>query len=238
MLIIFKTVCAQISEKNNLIYKEKSYDVVIFKIDTNSITKFKILENKQLLPEKTLFDSLSKQSKYFASNASIIDTSCNFLGLYISQSIKKHDINLNSGQGNFFLKPNGFIGFNDTDIIIKSSDEYNNKDHFNLAIQSGPLLVLNNSINQNFSKSSKNIFNRIGVGTYFEKNAKYLVFVISRSPVTFYEFSTFFKDYYKCDYALNIESGPIVFMHSPSAINKLNKNKISCSYLYYPIEKK
>ncbi len=99
-----------------------------------------------------------------------------------------------SGFGNFFLQPNGiFLITNTGDAKIVTTQDFaqENIDEINYATQSGPLLVTDNKINELFTIGSENREIRNGVCVL--ENGQ-MVFAISRHPINFYDFASFFKD--------------------------------------------
>lgn len=231
------SVFSQITEKNNLQFNGTKYDVVIIKIDSSISKSFKIIDNKAQNSEQKMSDSLSKKGLFFISTAGIVDADCNFIGLYINSGNKVADINLSdASSGNFFLKPNGFIGFQDDNIVIKKAEEFSLSDNYNNAVQSGPMLISDNAINAKFDKNSRNKNIRIAAGIYSENGSNFLVFAKSLMPVTFYQFAVLFSEKFKCDNALNLESGNYCSYRLPSSKVVPDKNRVVCKYLYLPLK--
>ena len=158
----------------------------------------------------------------FATNGGIFRKDGTPEGLFIRQGITRYDINMRSGSGNFYLKPNGVFYINKFNFPhILDSETYNK--HFVIqpsdlilhAIQSGPLLLHKGLINTQFDPSSQNLFIRSGVGTFETEEKKTIaVFVLSRSPVRFYDFALFFKHKLGCKRALYLD-GSISEMYLP-----------------------
>ena len=71
-----------------------------------------------------------------------------------------------------------------------------------IATQSGPMLLLDGKINTHFIEKSENRKIRNGVG--INKNGD-VFFAISEKEVTFYEFSSFFKEQLNCVQALYLD---------------------------------
>ncbi len=227
---------AQIVEKENLSYSGSKYDVLVIKADSITSKRFEVFENTQLKSESELYDSLSKKGLFFLISAGSVDSNCNLLGLYISDRQKKADINLQDGSGNFFLKPNGFIGFSEKEVVIKNATDFSVNDDYTTAIQNGPMLISNNTINGNFKKASPNRNKRTGVGIFSKNGENYLVFATSLMPVNFYQFASFFADKYACTDALTLEGGVNCSFHLPSGKKSGDKSKHVCKYLYYPLQ--
>lgn len=218
---------AQFTTNTNLSFNGNFYDVFIVKVDAASSGKFNIIEKEKV-------DSTSIDSSFFFISASIIDSSCKPLGYYFKNSQEIQPVNLNNGKGNFYLKPNGvLLILSDKAVVCESSQMYTYQD-IKLGIQSGPLLVCNDTINSNFNPNSVNKLKRCGVG--LKKNKKgdtFLVFAISRNQISFYDFALFFKQKFNCKNALCLESGVCALSLPYEAGVKEELNKISCNILYY-----
>jgi len=113
-------------------------------------------------------------------------------------------INLNDGQGNFFMKPNGVFLINDKhEALVVGSESYSTLlSPVIWATQSGPLLVHGGDIHPEFNASSTSKKIRSGVGVTKEG---VIIFAISKAPVTFYEFASLFLAKFKCPNALYLD---------------------------------
>jgi uncharacterized protein YigE (DUF2233 family) len=123
-------------------------------------------------------------------------------GLYIEQGVKKQRINKLSGEGNFYLKPNGvfYITKQNKPVVCKTED-FVESDEVKFATQSGPMLLIDGEIHSAFIKGSANLNIRNGVGILPDNT---VVFAMSKQPVNFYDFATFFKDLH-CKNALYLD---------------------------------
>lgn len=112
-------------------------------------------------------------------------------GLYIENGIVKSIIDTtHAGYGNFYMQPNGvFYITNDNRGLICETGEFKNV-NVKYATQSGPLLLINGALHSKFTKGSKNLHIRNGVGVL--PNNK-LVFAISNQKINFYDFASYFK---------------------------------------------
>jgi uncharacterized protein YigE (DUF2233 family) len=213
---LFIPVQAQ-KEKTDLVYRNAKFDIIEIKLDSSVTNNFAISNNTAHLSEKAYFDSLahSLQAPFFAITASIVDSACNPLGLYIQNNNKIRDINNDKGNGNFFLKPNGIISIDTANKIeIKDASTYSGNASYKYALQSGPMLITNGTIHPGFDKNSNNKFVRCGVGIYTDKNNNdVLVFIRSKEPVSFYQLAQLFQEKYKCKNALTLESGGYCSTH-------------------------
>ena len=155
------------------------------------------------------------------TNGGIYEPDYSPTGLYIEKGTLKSPLNLNEGDGNFFLKPNGIFLITENRAKIIESLYFNPEkiSMIEYAQQSGPLLVLNNKIHPVFKKNSHHRKLRSGIGV--NENKKVYI-AISNCAVTFYEFATFFKEDLKCPNALYLD-GTISRLYAP-LINKFESN--------------
>lgn len=143
------------------------------------------------------------------TNAGMFNPQYKPVGLYIEEGkaplFPLDTLNIPNG-GNFYLQPNGvfYVDSNNAAHIVTTQSYSKNppKVPVKLATQSGPMLVLNNTINEAFSPTSANKQIRSGVGIINNKKA---VFVCSSTPCTFYEFANFFKTVLGCSNALYLD---------------------------------
>jgi len=153
------------------------------------------------------------QTLKFAMNAGIFGVDFAPLGLHIENGRLLHPLNLgNGGRGNFYLKPNGVFYITDQKPAIVDTRTYSKlKVKPTIATQSGPLLVLKGAIHPAFREDSMNRHYRNGVG--LTRDGK-VVFAISQTLVTFYEFATLFRDVLECDDALYLD-GALSAVYAP-----------------------
>jgi uncharacterized protein YigE (DUF2233 family) len=155
-----------------------------------------------------------KEDQFFAITAAMFDDDNLPPGLLISNSKKYKNLNLNDGNGNFYLKPNGVLSISENnEVSIQESDRFDITNQYSFAIQSGPMLIIDNKINDAFPNDSKNVNIRSAVGL----NDKELVFVISKSPINFFQLAEFLKNDLKCINAIHLESAGFAFMEFPGS---------------------
>lgn len=144
------------------------------------------------------------------------------VGLYIEDGIAHFPLLTDTaGFGNFFMQPNGVFAFSENRALILPTHSFIEREHekFQYAIQSGPMLLIDNNINKKFDPNSSNKFIRNGVG--IDSNGQ-LYFVISNDPVNFYEIAGLFKKKLNCQNALYLD-GSISNMYLPEiGLNDLN----------------
>lgn len=131
----------------------------------------------------------------FIMNGGIYNDDFTPEGLYIENGKEFTPINLNDGAGNFYEKPNGIFYFYKNKPFIVTSEKFKSNSKINYALQSGPMLITNGELNPSFTDQSTSKFIRNGV--CLTKNNS-LIFIVSRNPVTLYEFSVYAKSTQNC----------------------------------------
>ncbi|HEY1165022.1 MAG TPA: phosphodiester glycosidase family protein [Chitinophaga sp.] len=152
---------------------------------------------------QNLKDYLGSKGKklVFAMNGGMFMTNNAPLGLFIQQKHVVSSLNTASGEGNFYLKPNGVFYITNTNkaVVCTSSDFANNNVKY--ATQSGPMLVIGGEIHPAFKKGSVNLNIRNGVGILPDNR---IVFAMSKKEINFYDFALFFKKL-GCKHALYLD---------------------------------
>ncbi|MEP6668214.1 MAG: phosphodiester glycosidase family protein [Chthoniobacter sp.] len=139
----------------------------------------------------------------FAMNAGMYHADFSAVGLFVAGGQQLVPLNTASGEGNFFLKPNGVFVLTASGARVIEASEYPNlHERVVLATQSGPLLVHNGRLHPAFREGSESRLVRNGVGVPLPDAA---IFVMSDVPVNFYEFATFFRDRLHCPDALFLD---------------------------------
>jgi len=231
----FHCLNAQSLEYNSLKFAGVTYSVVKVKVTQELTDNMMLFSNTSQLGEKRLFDSLAKKYHFIAANASIVQSDCKPLGWWVENAVEIQAINNSQGNGNFYLKPNGFLGVCGSEIILKETDESAFCTQPRWVMQSGPMLVIDRQIHSGFSFDSKNKFLRSGVGLAIEQGSQYLVFVQSLTPVNFYQFANLFLEKFNCSNALHLDSGPACTLRMPSLTQFFNDSKKGCRYWILPI---
>jgi uncharacterized protein YigE (DUF2233 family) len=206
LLFIVKFSICQTQSYKNIKYNNAIFDFIKIKIDSSLAGKIEIIENKTKIPHNSILKAINSDSSKLILNAYPVDSANNPIGLLIKNKLTLHDINLNEGKGNFFLKPNGVLYINGSGAKIVDSKLYKPSSDIIWALQLGPALILNGELNSNFNKGSTNKNIRLAVGIINEQNADFLIYIISRNPVNFYDLSLFLKEQLNCNNALLIES--------------------------------
>ncbi len=150
----------------------------------------------------------------FATNGSIYEPGQIPTGLYIESGETLIPLNLDQGKGNFFLRPNGVFAIGSAGATIVDAAEYEPETaESEFAVQSGPLLVKNGKIHPAFNADSDNRYIRSGVGV---QSPNRIVFALSKEPVTFHEFATFFRESVGCENALYLDGAISTFAYRDS----------------------
>ena len=206
------------------IFQGISFDTAIIKSENKNSLEFYYKDSaaQKLTNIGHLKNWLADQDKelIFATNGGIFSPAYTPLGLYIENGTTISELNIQKGEGNFYLEPNGVFLLKTNEAKIVETAHYQFSPDITFAIQSGPLLVNQNEINPLFNKNSENTYTRSGVG--IKENGD-IVFAISNEPVTFYQFAAFFKDILDCPNALYLD-GAISEMYVPGYREHTNEN--------------
>jgi len=150
-------------------------------------------------------ESLTRRNEQlvFAMNAGMYREDYSPVGLMVIDGHQVHRLNMASGDGNFYLKPNGVFIVSDSGAHIIESSAYRSlQSPPMLATQSGPLLLYDGQLNSHISPQGTSRLIRNGVGITGTGEA---VFVISEDPVNFYDFAVLFRDRLHCPNALYLD---------------------------------
>ena len=128
----------------------------------------------------------------FAMNGGMFEPDNSPKGLYIENFKILHPIDTSTGNGNFYLPPNGvfYITRNNKPEITETKKFVPSLD-IKYATPSGPMLLINGKINPAFQQHSKNLNIRNGVGIL--ENGE-VIFAMSKKEVNFYDFAALFKE--------------------------------------------
>ncbi|MDR2204682.1 MAG: phosphodiester glycosidase family protein [Flavobacteriaceae bacterium] len=127
----------------------------------------------------------------FAMNGGMFEINNFPKGLYIENFKTLNEIDTLTGEGNFYIQPNGIFYLtksNDSEIV--ETKKFQKNANIKYATQSGPMLLMNGKINPVFQEQSKNLNIRNGVGILEDGN---IVFAMSKKEINFYKFALFFK---------------------------------------------
>ncbi len=149
----------------------------------------KNLSNFKRLKEYLINDK--KEELIFAMNGGMYLKDRSPQGLFIENGIiKKKMNNVQSAYGNFYLQPNGVFFITDTKEggVCPSYDF--SYEGVRFATQSGPMLVIDGKIHSKFTKGSRNLNIRNGVGILPDGK---LIFAMSMQEINLYDFASYFK---------------------------------------------
>ncbi len=150
----------------------------------------------------------------FAMNGSMYHPDRSPVGLYIEDGEEVSRIVTAEGPGNFGLLPNGVFCINAGRFtLIESRAFAKSPPDCTHAAQSGPMLVIDGAFHPRFMEDSDSRLIRNGVGV--SSDGKRAVFAIADTPVNFYEFAQFFRDYLGLPQALYID-GNVSRLHAPA----------------------
>lgn len=165
----------------------------------------------------------------FATNAGIYEHGPKPCGLTICDQHVLVPLNLKTGEGNFYLKPNGIFYFGDaTGPGIVDATEYSDlgfRPRF--ANQSGPLLLRQGKIHPAFNVDSPNKRQRSAVGIVTK--TKEIIFVMSdradrvKGRVTFHQLSRFFL-HLGCEDALFLDGDISQMITAPAPDTQFTPN--------------
>ncbi|MFL5321415.1 MAG: phosphodiester glycosidase family protein [Myxococcaceae bacterium] len=146
------------------------------------------------------------------TNAGIFNLDFTPAGLHLSDGVVLAPLNEGSGDGNFFLKPNGVFLIDDEGAAIVETSEFRSRSHVKLATQSGPLLVRHGHLHPAFQPGSGNKKLRSGVGVAASDR---IYFALSSGMVNFETFAELFRSELRCPDALFLD-GDISRLWAPS----------------------
>jgi uncharacterized protein YigE (DUF2233 family) len=127
----------------------------------------------------------------FAVNGGMYTEDNSPLGLYIEEYKTIHSLNIKSGNGNFYLKPNGvFYLLKNRKAVVCRTEQFKPNANIRFATQSGPMLVIDGKIHPDFKLGSTNMNIRNGVGVLPNGN---ILLAISKTEINFYDFALYFK---------------------------------------------
>lgn len=137
---------------------------------------------------------LSQQGRApaFLTNAGIYQTGGTPCGLHVENGTELHPINQADAPGNFFLKPNGvFFIEKGKASVLRTEDYLVKKPKPDLAVQSGPMLLIGGKRHPSFREGSENKLVRNGVGVD-DKGRVVFAITDKGQMVNFWDFSGLF----------------------------------------------
>ncbi len=131
----------------------------------------------------------------FMMNAGIFEPGGIPSGLHIENGKQLRPINLADGKGNFFLKPNGVFFIDAQGARILRSEVYaSSRFTPRLALQSGPMLLINGEPHPAFRAASSSRLHRNGVGILPDGRVVFIITDLpSRTQVNLFQFAMLFQ---------------------------------------------
>ncbi len=164
-----------------------------------------------------LEQDLDKRGKklVFAMNAGMYQQDYSAVGLLVIDGKQLHKLNnaANNPNFNFTTRPNGVFAVTKRGARVVETGQYHRiaKDAV-MATQSGPALVLGGAVHPGLRPTSTSRHVRNGVGV---TESGEVIFAISESGVTLYEFAALFRDELHCPNALYFD-GSVSSLHAPA----------------------
>jgi len=158
-----------------------------------------------------LADSLTAKGKtlVFAINAGMYQPDFTPLGLYVEngQELRPAETGTRTGEPgkipNFYKQPNGVLYWGSAGAgILSTGDFIKQKPAAEFATQSGPMLVIDGKLNDQFIDDSSSLKWRSGVCA---KTPHQVIFAVSEAPVNFHTFARLFKEELGCRDALYLD---------------------------------
>lgn len=126
----------------------------------------------------------------FATNGGMYQKDGSPLGLYIEHFKTLHPLNTRSSEyGNFYMQPNGVFYIKNQKAYICTTPNFKTDAAVEYATQSGPMLLIDGEIHQQFNPESQHVHIRNGVGVMEDGS---VLFVMSKEKVTFHQMAQFF----------------------------------------------
>jgi uncharacterized protein YigE (DUF2233 family) len=139
----------------------------------------------------------------FAMNAGMYHDDRSPVGLFVEYGRVAKAVVMGGGWGNFHLLPNGVFLMKDGRAEVVETLAYQKRGVTpDFATQSGPMLVIDGKLHPRFLPDSDSLKIRNGIGVDADGRVH---MVISKVPVRFYDFATFFRDRLHCPNALYLD---------------------------------
>ena len=187
-------------------FQGKAVSVCKADVRNNALRVFLRDDNGELLGSldaASRFAASQGERLQFAMNAGMYQPDFTPVGLLVIDGREVSSLNLNDGEGNFFLKPNGVFLLGPSGVRIVPAERYPQlTEPVKLATQSGPLLLIGGKVHPKLDPYSTSRLIRNGVGVQGRNQA---VFAISEQPMSLYEFAMLFRDRLQCSDALYLD---------------------------------
>ncbi|GGA46949.1 lipoprotein signal peptide [Pelagibacterium lentulum] len=168
-----------------------------------------------------LANALAREGRQlvFAINAGMYMTDFTPVGLHIEHGRQLRPLNTRTLDGppaqvpNFYKQPNGVFYIDETGAGVVSTEAFADLDsEVRFATQSGPMLVIENTLHPAFIEGSSDRTRRSGVGVCADGRVR---FALSEGGVNFHDFARLFRDHLECPNALFLDGGRGVGIYHP-----------------------
>ena len=170
---------------------------VSFTVATISLEQYKI----HLIAEPNVQKVVKNDNPILMMNAGMFHPDHTPVGLQIIDGATLSPINIEEGQGNFFLKPNGVFAIGERGAVVQQTEEFDGSQSWRIATQSGPLLLHKGEYHPQIKPNSPNLHIRNGVCV----SDSVVYFVISDEPVRFYDLASLMKESLGCQDGLYLD---------------------------------
>lgn len=141
----------------------------------------------------------------FAMNGGIFGDDLKAVGYYVEGGERLSELDRGTGEGNFYMKPNGVFFGSGGSWRVLASDAFfatvGERPEF--GTQSGPMLVIEGKLHPEIQDNGPSRAIRNGVGVDASGRAH---FVIADAPVSFGQLARYFRDEAKAANALHLDS--------------------------------
>jgi uncharacterized protein YigE (DUF2233 family) len=158
----------------------------------------------------------------FAVNGGMYGDDLKPIGYFVQNGERLKELNRETGEGNFYMKPNGvFFGTGGKWQVLGSNTFFNTVgDRPQFGTQSGPLLLVDGKLHPEVQDDGPSKAIRNGVGVDGAGRAH---FVISDAPVSFGQLARYFRDVVKVSNALYLD-GQVSSLWDP-ATGRMDKGR-------------
>lgn len=183
---------------------------------THAITMANLGADKQPFGSLSAFaGSVDPKRVAFAVNGGMYGDDLKPIGYFVQNGERLGELNRATGEGNFYMKPNGvFFGTGKTWRVLGSNTFFETVgDRPDFGTQSGPLLLIDGKLHPEIQDDGPSKAIRNGVGVDASGKAH---FVISDAPVSFGQLARFFRDELKVATALYLD-GQVSSLWDPAS---------------------
>lgn len=159
----------------------------------------------------------------FAMNGGMYGDDLKPIGYYVENGERLKELNRDTGEGNFYMKPNGvFFGTGSKWQVLGSNTFFNTvEDRPQFGTQSGPLLLVDGKLHPQIQDDGPSRAIRNGVGVDAGGKAH---FVISDAAISFGQLARYFRDEVKVTQALYLD-GQVSSLWDPAS-GRMDKGRV------------